>query len=66
MKKWSLKKSLEKSQNVLEQKRKNGQAQILQKKTNTFTILASDFVREQSNTISIAFRFMQSLQKLFK
>ena len=43
-----MKKSLEKSQNVLEQKRKSCQAKILPKnKTKTLTIIASNFVREQ-------------------
>ena len=42
-----MKKSLEKSQNVLEQKRKNDQAKILHKQNFTLTIIASNFVREQ-------------------
>ena len=36
----SVKKSLEKPKNILEEKRKNGQAKNLHKKTNTFTIIA--------------------------
>ena len=36
MKTESVKKSLEKSKNVLEEKRKNGQAKILHKKTNVY------------------------------
>ena len=42
MKNESVKKSLEKSKNVLEEKRK-----ICIKKTNTFTIIAMNFVQEQ-------------------
>ena len=50
MKNKSVKKSLEKSKNVLEQKRKNGQAKKLHKKTSMFTIIAMNFVQEQLNT----------------
>ena len=39
--------SLDLSKNVLEEKRKNGQSKNLHKKTNTFTIIATDFVQEQ-------------------
>ena len=46
MKKWSLKKSLEKWKNVLQQKLKNGKAEILHKE-DTFTITALDFVLDQ-------------------
>ena len=47
MKNESVKKSLEKSKNVLE-KYKNGQAKKnCIKKTNTFTIIAMNFVQEQ-------------------
>ena len=42
----SVKKALEKSQNVLEQKRKNGEPKILHKKSNTFEINAPNFVPE--------------------
>ena len=52
MKKNTPKKSLEKSNNLLEQKRKNGQAKILQKKHARLT--ASNFVREQLKTSNIA------------
>ena len=45
MKKKSRKKTLKTSKNVLEQKRKNDQAEKL--KTHTFTKIASNFVREQ-------------------
>ena len=47
MKKWNVKTSLEKSHNLAEQKRKNDHTKILHKKTNTLTINASNFVREQ-------------------
>ena len=46
MKNESVKKSLEKSKNVLEEKRKNGQAKNLHKKTNTFTTSAMNVVQE--------------------
>ena len=45
MKNESVKKSLEKSKNVLEEKRKI----VKRKKTNTFTIIAKNFVQEQLN-----------------
>ena len=51
MKNQSVKKSLEKSKNDLEEKLKNGQAKNLHKKTNTFTIIATNFVREQLKTV---------------
>ena len=52
MKNESVKKSLEKSKNVLEEKRKNGQAKNLHnEKTNTFTIIAMNFVHEQLKPI---------------
>ena len=38
---------------VLEERRKNGQAKNLQKKTNTFTIIAINFVQEHLKTIVI-------------
>ena len=41
----SVKKSLEKSKNVLEEKRKMDKQNISIKKTNTFTIIAMNFVR---------------------
>ena len=50
MKNGSVKKSLEKSKNVLEEKRKNSQAENLHKETNTVTIIATNFVREQLKT----------------
>ena len=43
----SVKKSLEKSKNVLEEKRKMVKRKICMKKTNTFTIIATNFSREQ-------------------
>ena len=42
-------KSLEKSKNVLEAKRKMVKPKICTKKTSTFTITAMNFVQEQSN-----------------
>ena len=45
MKNESLEKSLEKSKNVLEEKRKNGQAKNVHKKTNTFAIIATNFLQ---------------------
>ena len=47
MKNESVKKSLEKSKNVLEKKERNAPAKNLHKKTNTFTIIAMKFVQEQ-------------------
>ena len=43
----SVKKSLEKSQNVLEEKRKIVKRKICIKKTHTFTIIAMNFVQKQ-------------------
>ena len=43
----SVKKSLEKSQNVLEEKRKIVKQKICIKKDKTFTIIAINFVQEQ-------------------
>ena len=43
----SVKKSLEKSKNVLEEKRKIVKRKICIKKTHTFTIIAMNFVQEQ-------------------
>ena len=51
MKNERVKKSLEKSKNVQEEKRKNGQEKNLHK-TNTFTIIAMNFVQEQLITDS--------------
>ena len=42
-----VKKSLEKSKNVLEAKRKIVKRKICIKKTHTFTIIAMNFVQEQ-------------------
>ena len=50
MKHESLKTSLEKSKNVLEEKRKVVKRKICIKKTNTFTIIAMNFVQEQLRT----------------
>ena len=47
MKSESVKKSLEKSKNVLEEKRKMVKQKICIKKTKTFTIIAMNFVQEQ-------------------
>ena len=49
MKNESVKKSLEKSKNVLEEKRKMVKQKICIKMTNTFTIIAKNFVHEQLN-----------------
>ena len=43
----SVKKSLEKSRNVLEEKRRKVKPEICIKKTNTFTIIVVIFVQEQ-------------------
>ena len=45
----SVKKSLEKSKNVLEETRKIVKQKICIKKTYTFTIIAMNFVQEQLN-----------------
>ena len=50
MKNESVKRSLKKSKNVLEEKRKNAQAKTLHKKTNTFTTNAMNFVQDQLKT----------------
>ena len=47
MKNESVKKSLEKSKNVLEEKHKMVKQKKCIKKTNTFTITAMNFVQEQ-------------------
>ena len=47
MKNESVKKSLEKSKNVLEEKRKTVKRKICIKKTHTFTIIAMYCVQEQ-------------------
>ena len=47
MKKESVKKSLETSKNVLEEKRKMSSKKFAYKKTNTFTTIAMNFVQEQ-------------------
>ena len=52
MKNESVKKSLEKSKNVLEEKRKMVKRKICIKKTNTFTIIAMKFVQEQLKKIT--------------
>ena len=46
----SVKKSLEKSKNVLEEKRKIIKRKICIKKPHTFTIIAMNFVQEQLKT----------------
>ena len=48
----SVKQSLEKSKNVLEGKRKMVKQKFALKKTNTFTIIAMNFVHEQLKTNS--------------
>ena len=50
MKNKSVKKSLEKSKNVLEEKRKTVKRKICIKKTHTFTIIAMNCVQEQLKT----------------
>ena len=50
MKNESVKKSPEKSNNVLEEKRKIVKQKICIKKTHTFTIIAMNFVQEQLNS----------------
>ena len=47
MKNQSMKKSLEKSNNVLEEKRKTVKRNYCMKKTNTFTIIALNIVQDQ-------------------
>ena len=42
-----MKKSPEKSKNVLEEKRRNGRATNLNKKDKQFTVIAKNFVQEQ-------------------
>ena len=54
MKNKSVKKSLEKSKNVLEDKRKMFKRQTCIKKTNTFTIIAMNFVQEQLTTFKFS------------
>ena len=51
----SVKKSLEKSKNVVEEKKQNRQAKNLHKnkKTHTFTIIATNFVQEQLKVIQV-------------
>ena len=53
MKNASVKKSLEKSKNVLEEKRKMTKQKICIKKTNTFTIIAMNFVQEPLKTTKL-------------
>ena len=48
MKNESQKKSLEKSKNILTEKRKMVKQKICIKKTNTFTIIAMNFVQEHN------------------
>ena len=48
-----MKKSLEKSKNVLEEKRKIGHEKNLRKKANTFTIVAMNIVQEQLKIASM-------------
>ena len=49
MKHESVKKSLDRSKNVLEQKGKNSLAKKLHKNTNKLTTIATNLVREQLN-----------------
>ena len=49
----SVKKSLEKSKNVLEEKRKIVRRKICIKKTNTFTIIAMNCIQEQLKKVNI-------------
>ena len=57
-----MKKSLEKSTNALEEKRKMVQRKIYIKKTNTFTIIAMNFVQEQFKIRSK--NFLKKKQKI--
>ena len=67
MKSESVKKSLEKSKNVLEEKRKMVKPKICIKKTNTFTIITTNFVRDQiKNTYeSDKVVFIQHMRKKY-
>ena len=54
MKNESVKKSLEKSENVLEEKRKIVKRKIcIKKDTHTFTIIAMNCVQEQLTTLEV-------------
>ena len=57
MRKTGVKKSLEKPKNDLEQKRENDEAKIFQKKRHTFTMIASNFVREQLSKCTTSKKF---------
>ena len=54
MKNESVNKSLEKSKNVLEEKRKIVKQKFCIKKTNTLTIIAMNFVQEQLITLALS------------
>ena len=51
MKNKSLKKSIEKSENILEEKRKIVKRKICIKKTHKFTIIALNFIQEQLKSL---------------
>ena len=53
-----MKKSLEKSKNVLEEKRKIVKQKICIKKTHTFTIIAMNFIQEQLITYYFLFNLV--------
>ena len=63
MKNERVKKSLEKSKNVLEEKRKIFKRKICIKKTYAFTIIAMNFIQEQSNNTYNQRKFEESLSK---
>ena len=71
MKNESVKNSLEKSKNVLEEKRKIVKKKICIKKTNTFTIIAMNLVQEQlknfnfSDFLTTEDFFFYQLKRLF-
>ena len=66
MKNESVKKSLEKSKNVLEEKRKIVKQKICIKKTHKFTIIAMKFVQEQLNIAGNSRNSLQSQEFKYK
>ena len=64
MKNEGVKKSLEKSQNVLEEKRKIVKQKISLKKRNTFTIIAMEFDQEQLEILNKQIRSRKNIKKL--
>ena len=65
MKNESVKKSLEKSKNVLEEKRKTVKRKICIKKTHTFTISAMNCVQEQLKKAEII-HFLQLKKSIYR